>query len=350
LSSGRLLLPTSIARDPENRAPGPYDGSLFYSDDDGLTWTETAGRVVLPMRRVMEPHVEETRDGRVLMVMRNQLGSLFMSESADDGATWSVLASHVVSTSISIDTASMPASREGRIRVLATDGINTAYDISDGPFTVRNRRPNVEILAPNAGDVYLAGQTVSLQAYVHDVDESFLEPGNVTWSSSRDGGIGQGTELSLASLTPGRHTITLEAVDGAGARSSDSVHIQVYAAPGDLPLLPDTLQAEPAIVVLNPLIGADSQTIYLHNYTNPTSIAWTAEASEPWVRLGATKGTTPAEVTVWADTGSLPNGYYAAEVSFANADRHGETTTVSLAVTVQNSSSIYLPLILKMGP
>lgn len=37
----------------------------------------------------MEPHVEEARDGRVLMVMRSQLGSLFMSESRDGGMTWS---------------------------------------------------------------------------------------------------------------------------------------------------------------------------------------------------------------------------------------------------------------------
>jgi sialidase-1 len=41
------------------------------------------------MRGVMEPHVEATRDGRVLMVMRSQLGSLFLSESSDDGQTWS---------------------------------------------------------------------------------------------------------------------------------------------------------------------------------------------------------------------------------------------------------------------
>lgn len=90
LSSGRLLLPMSAKCD---ESYGPYThtgaGAVLYSDDDGLTWREAENRVFLPMRGVMEPHVEETRDGRVLMVMRNQLGSLFLSESADGGVTWS---------------------------------------------------------------------------------------------------------------------------------------------------------------------------------------------------------------------------------------------------------------------
>jgi len=90
MDSGRLLLPLSCTREV---GAGPYGhayaGAVLYSDDDGLTWHESADRVHLPMRGVMEPHVEQTRDGRVLMVMRSQLGALFLSESGDDGVTWS---------------------------------------------------------------------------------------------------------------------------------------------------------------------------------------------------------------------------------------------------------------------
>ena len=90
LRSGRLLLPVSP---PHQVGDHPYAhtgcGAVLYSDDDGLTWREAHNRVFLPMRGVMEPHVEQTGDGRVLMVMRSQLGSLFLSESADDGLTWS---------------------------------------------------------------------------------------------------------------------------------------------------------------------------------------------------------------------------------------------------------------------
>jgi len=92
LSSGRLLLPVSAKGLADDDTTHPYkrtgSGAVLYSDDDGRSWREAANRLYLPLRGVMEPHVEETRDGRVLMVMRNQLGSLFLAESTDGGASW----------------------------------------------------------------------------------------------------------------------------------------------------------------------------------------------------------------------------------------------------------------------
>jgi len=90
LSSGRLLLPT-MGMDHLGGHPDFHqgNGTVLYSDDDGLSWQEADNRLHLPMLGVMEPHLEETRDGRVLLVMRSQLGSLFMSESADNGQSWS---------------------------------------------------------------------------------------------------------------------------------------------------------------------------------------------------------------------------------------------------------------------
>ncbi|MFA9479558.1 sialidase family protein [Phycisphaerales bacterium AB-hyl4] len=87
LRTGRLVLPVvTVLQAIEGK---PFAGAVLYSDDDGLTWREAEQRIQLPMRGVMEPHVEESSDGRLLMVMRSQLGSLFMSDSADGGVTWS---------------------------------------------------------------------------------------------------------------------------------------------------------------------------------------------------------------------------------------------------------------------
>ncbi|MFN9602193.1 MAG: exo-alpha-sialidase, partial [Planctomycetota bacterium] len=89
LSSGRLLLPASPPAPGKSAETGPYSATTLYSDDDGITWQVSPSRIALPKRGAMEPHVEETGDGRVLMVMRNQLGKLYFSESSDEGATWS---------------------------------------------------------------------------------------------------------------------------------------------------------------------------------------------------------------------------------------------------------------------
>jgi len=89
LSTGRLLLPVTRQT---GRVWSPTDHEIvgcMTSDDDGESWKSPESWVDLPLRGAMEPHVEELRDGRVLMVMRTQLGSIFHAFSSDDGATWS---------------------------------------------------------------------------------------------------------------------------------------------------------------------------------------------------------------------------------------------------------------------
>lgn len=87
LGSGRFLLPATCMS-----GVWPSDTSKvtpFYSDDDGKTWISSENSVSLPMRGAMEPFVAEIADGSLLMVMRNQLGSVFKAISLDNGKTWS---------------------------------------------------------------------------------------------------------------------------------------------------------------------------------------------------------------------------------------------------------------------
>lgn len=89
LRSGRLLLPLNSAVPGDHGPWGKFAVSVAFSDDDGRTWQSSADKLTLPKRGAMEPHVEQAGDGRVLMVMRSQLGKLQLSESTDDGAHWS---------------------------------------------------------------------------------------------------------------------------------------------------------------------------------------------------------------------------------------------------------------------
>jgi sialidase-1 len=92
LSTGRLLLPGWVSLDRLASA----HAYCFYSDDDGRTWQKTAlisapkgstGRKTDPAAE--EPMVVELKDGRLLMVLRVYLKSIYVSYSGDKGATWS---------------------------------------------------------------------------------------------------------------------------------------------------------------------------------------------------------------------------------------------------------------------
>jgi hypothetical protein len=332
----------------------PYFDGTVRVDIEGPTGvlaTVVSGATP-PTVTIVRPNGGETASGNTILVSwtaddpDGDLLSYSVQYSDDDGATWTLLASDVFTTGVWVNTQNMPASTHGRIRVLASDGIHTTADVSDGPFTVPNHRPNVMILSPRDSAIYIVSQTVGLEAQVFDVEDGTLDPTHLRWHSNLDGVVGYGAQVSIANLSAGLHTIVLVAVDGGGATNVDAVQIQVYAGPDDLPPLPDVLQAEPAMVVLDPLMGGSSQPIYLYNQTNPDPISWTAQASEPWVHLSSTSGTTAEMITVWARTFSLPEGRYTATVTFTDAADPDNSATVHLSVTARRFS-IYLPLVMR---
>jgi sialidase-1 len=89
LSSGRIILP--MMKVLGNWGSGMHCiCSTSYSDDHGESWKAANNWVDLPLRGAMEPRVAELKDGRLLMTMRTQLGSVFKSESMDQGLSWSL--------------------------------------------------------------------------------------------------------------------------------------------------------------------------------------------------------------------------------------------------------------------
>lgn len=87
LSSGRLVAPTYESTDPYTE---PYYFGAYLSDDDGQSWRRSQTWRTLPMRGAMEPSLVERPDGTLLMSLRTQLGSVFLTSSDDQGRTWSM--------------------------------------------------------------------------------------------------------------------------------------------------------------------------------------------------------------------------------------------------------------------
>jgi hypothetical protein len=147
--------------------------------------------------------------------------------SADDGATWTTLASDLTATSLSFDTALLAGSDRARVRVVASDGLLTAQDASDEPFTVALKPPQVAVDWPTDGRSFRPGEVVMLSGYAWDPEDGPLPDASLSWESDRDGFLGDGDELVVTMLSSGRHVITLSATDSDGQADQASVSIVV---------------------------------------------------------------------------------------------------------------------------
>jgi sialidase-1 len=88
LRSGRILAPLWFVND-WSKSHHTKD-VVAYSDDDGKSW-KLGELVDIPQgpRGADEPGVLELRDGRLLMMIRSDLGHIFRSYSSDAGLHWS---------------------------------------------------------------------------------------------------------------------------------------------------------------------------------------------------------------------------------------------------------------------
>src|SRR5439155_1092262 len=89
-----------------------------------------------------------------------------------------------------------------------------------------NTYPAIAIDAPTDGAALFAGMPLLVAAHATDEEDGELS-GVIRWSSDRDGPLGTGAMLTMASLSAGAHTITASVTDAAGATSTASVSVVV---------------------------------------------------------------------------------------------------------------------------
>ncbi|MFH0965525.1 MAG: sialidase family protein [Planctomycetota bacterium] len=131
-SKGRLLLPVrhcfsagQTAYDTAAKGAGWYKGKkdlieghghfpemditfVYFSDDEGKTWARCEGELLgWPYNgwgnyvACDEPNLEETRDGKLLMLMRTTIGRLLAAWSSDQGLHWTIPAPTMLASSYS---------------------------------------------------------------------------------------------------------------------------------------------------------------------------------------------------------------------------------------------------------
>ena len=74
--------------------------------------------------------------------------------SPDNGQSWRLVAMNTTEQQIRWDTRGVGGGQQARVRVLATDGLNTTFDDSDGPFGIGLKNPTVRIVSPADGATF----------------------------------------------------------------------------------------------------------------------------------------------------------------------------------------------------
>jgi hypothetical protein len=271
-----------------------------------VTLTSPNGGEVLDQPTVMVSWTSDDPDGDLL--------SFNVQYSRDNGATYELVAQNIIGSSVELDGINIGRTEQGRFRVLVTDGIHTSSDDSDSSFVVPNRIPAVQITSPPEDVTIALGQTLDLVGEAYDVDSGTLDGEQLQWTSSIDGELGSGSSLPISTLSVGMHLVTLRADDGEGGVAEATVQVTVVDDISELPPVPDRLIAGPSLITLDPGSGQSTTVLSIDNENPESSLSWEASASEPWLLLSATSGTTPAEVTVSLDRGGLAPGRYSAEI------------------------------------
>jgi len=322
---GGVLLKTvsAGASDPTVRLTTPNGGEILAGDVITVAWTAS------------DP------DGDLL--------TFNVQYSPDNGASWTMVAQNLSEHNIALDAVNIPSGAAARFRVWVSDGIHTASDESDAPFTVPNRVPSAEITQP-AGTVAVAiSQTLGLDGRAYDVDTGSMTSSQLQWLSSLDGLLGNGAQLSVAGLREGFHTITFRADDGFGGVATDTVDVIVVSDPSQLPPRPDALVAGPDPILFDTRMGVTRVRLSIDNQNIANPVVWTAVASASWLGLGVTSGTTPDQMYVTLNEAGLPRGYYTATISLTSPALPGQSTTVGVAASI-SGQRLYLPVQLMQGP
>lgn len=144
--------------------------------------------------------------------------------SHDGGKSWQLLASELAESSLTLAVDTLAGGVDTRFRVVATDGVNTAIGETPLAIEVPNKAPMAIILEPSA---VLAepGTIVVLRGSATDLEDGSLAGDKLTWTSNVQGELGKGYEVAINTLSTGKHTLTLTAIDSQGISGSASVEI-----------------------------------------------------------------------------------------------------------------------------
>jgi PKD repeat protein len=147
--------------------------------------------------------------------------------SHDDGVTWRTLRANEGSYTFNANPRFLPGGAQCRVRVIATDGFNSATITSDA-FELPGHAPEPFIGGVRDGQRLPYGTSESLLGFALDAEDGSLPAASLNWDlTGPTPRTGTGASLSLQGLSPGTYTVTLSVTDAHGNPAAAAITFEV---------------------------------------------------------------------------------------------------------------------------
>ncbi len=147
--------------------------------------------------------------------------------SGNGGTDWTLISTGLSTPSLGVEVDALAGTTDARFRVVATDGINTAWAETPWPITIPNKAPQALIMDPVDGMLVAPGSLVVLLGAATDLEDGRLPDEVMQWTDDRQGSLGVGPSVALNTLEPGPHLITLTVRDQFGITGTATVNLYV---------------------------------------------------------------------------------------------------------------------------
>lgn len=257
-----MSVPVEVSLGEDAGPPEVVLGALVPSPDDlaSIQLVFTGGDVMVeafrpanePTVEITEPTDSTTADENIIVdwtaTHPDKSDLLAMIQYSADGDRWQTIAADVEEAPHVLNAALLQgAAGTARIRVIVSDGFNTAHAVSDS-FTVLPRDPIVSITRPGDGDAFFHGTPIFTETYAYDPEDGHLRGEALKWHIDGIGDVGEGHIALLQDLPVGTHRLVVQATDSYGTTVTDEIDITILPPP------PTTVEISRVILGINPFI------------------------------------------------------------------------------------------------
>lgn len=147
--------------------------------------------------------------------------------SSDNGTTWRALDTSITGFDATFNTKGFPGTNQARLRILVSDGFNTAIDTSEA-FVINKHAPEplIDGVVPDQRFAY--GEAISFTGMALDPEDGSLDGEQLQWSlTGAATKTATGNNLNLYNVPPGNYTMTLQGTDSDGMTGTATRNFEV---------------------------------------------------------------------------------------------------------------------------